>query len=134
MKDEALDAWGRARKSLLAAEKDLEIDPDSTASRAYYAAFHAVTALFALQDQSFSKHAGMLAAVHRDLVHTGRWSEDLGAAYSWLMKLRVAGDYGGMREHVSDSDAEKAIEAAMRILDSVHQAHPDLFPFPAEKP
>jgi HEPN domain-containing protein len=68
--------------------------------------------------------------VHRDLVHTGQWSEKLGEDYSWLMKLRAAGDYGGMREHVSEKDAQNSIAAARRILEAVRQARPDLFTDP----
>jgi uncharacterized protein (UPF0332 family) len=46
---------------------------DGAASRAYYAAFHAVTALFALDGRIFTKHAALEAAVHRDLVKAGKW-------------------------------------------------------------
>ena len=51
---------------------------DSAASRAYYAAFHAVTALFGLEGRTFAKHSALEAAVHRDLVKTGKWASDLG--------------------------------------------------------
>ena len=44
---------------------------DGAASRAYYAAFHAVTALFSLEGRIFTKHSAVEAAVHRDLVKAG---------------------------------------------------------------
>ena len=57
---------------------------DGAASRAYYAAFHAVTALFALDDRMFAKHSALEAAVHRDLVKAGRWPADLGRDFRFL--------------------------------------------------
>ena len=60
--------WERANRTLDSAMKLATSDPDSAASRAYYAAFHAVTALFALREKTFIKHSALRAAVHRDLV------------------------------------------------------------------
>lgn len=82
----ALDALRDAR--LLATNGGF----DSAASRAYYAAFHAVTALFALEGRTFTKHTGVEAAVHKDLVKAGRWSSDLGRDFSLCAELRGVGD------------------------------------------
>ena len=43
----ATDTWAKAIGALKAARLVVEVDADSSASRAYYAAFHAITALFA---------------------------------------------------------------------------------------
>ena len=85
MKEFAAGEWARAQRALESARRLAESDPDSAASRAYYAAFHAVTALFALRQQSFTKHSGLRSAVHRDLIRTGEWSTELGKAYDFLM-------------------------------------------------
>jgi uncharacterized protein (UPF0332 family) len=61
--------WERARRALATARRDLPADPDAAASRAYYAAFYAVSALFAAEGKSFRKHSAVETAVHRDLVH-----------------------------------------------------------------
>ena len=45
-----------ADRALQTAAMLVTTDPESAVSRAYYAAFHAVTALFALRGQSFIKH------------------------------------------------------------------------------
>jgi uncharacterized protein (UPF0332 family) len=118
--------WDRALRARKAAEQNLQIDPDTAASRAYYAAFYAASAHFALQDRTFDKHTALEAAVHRDLVHSGLWPQELGAAYSRLMQLRARGDYGGA-QHVSTKDAEQAVRFATEILRAVAQAHPDEF-------
>lgn len=67
MKEFAAAEWQRAQRTLVSAKQLAESDPDSAASRAYYAAFHALTAFFALRGRTFSKHAAIRAALHRDL-------------------------------------------------------------------
>jgi uncharacterized protein (UPF0332 family) len=133
MKEKALAFWERALKSLEVAEIGVEKYPDASASRAYYSAFYAVSALFALRGRSFSKHSAIESAVHAELIKTKEWPPELGEAFSFLRGLRQKGDYG-VADHVSVGNAQKALEEARRILEAVHQTHPDLFPFPSEKP
>jgi uncharacterized protein (UPF0332 family) len=105
----------------------VESDPDASASRAYYAAFYAVSALFAFQEQSFKKHTALERAVHRDLVKPGLWPVEAGAAFSWLANARHTGDYGG-REHVLPADAKVAVERASLVLETVRTTAPDRLP------
>ena len=99
--DYAQTEWNRAVDTLRDAHLLLANGRfDSAASRAYYAAFHAVTALFALEGRNLVKHSALAAAVHRDLVKAGRWSTDLGQDFSFCGELRGVGDYGDRRAHV----------------------------------
>ena len=77
--DYARTEWDRALEAFQAATLLLAHQAfDSAASRAYYAVFHAASALFALEGRTLTKHSALEAAVHRDLVKEGRWSADLG--------------------------------------------------------
>jgi uncharacterized protein (UPF0332 family) len=125
MKEFAASEWERARGALASANLVIEVDPNSAASRAYYAAFHAVSALLALRGQSFSKHSAVRAAVHRDLVHAEGWPADFAQDYDFLLDLRSTGDYGGT-EPVSREDARAAVDTAQRILGAVKEAVPEL--------
>ena len=125
MKDYAVELWHRADTALDTAHRNLQIDPDAAASRAYYASFYAVSALFALEGKTFKRHSTVEGAVHRDLVKEGLWAADLGTDYRELRRLRATGDYGGF-EHVEVRDAEDMIARAHRILEAVRQAHPEL--------
>ena len=78
MNEYARTLWVRAKETLRTAEHDLSVSFDAAASRAYYAGFHAVCALFALEGKQFSKHTAVRGAVHRELVRTGRWSVERG--------------------------------------------------------
>jgi uncharacterized protein (UPF0332 family) len=110
--------WERAEAALEGARILVSIDPDGSASRAYYAAFNAVSAFFAKRDVTFVKHKAVETAVHRDLVLAGLWPKTLGADYSFLHRLRNSGDYGG-ESNVSQTNAEMAVAAAERILDGL---------------
>ncbi|MEW6202819.1 MAG: HEPN domain-containing protein [bacterium] len=121
------DFWFRSVKSIRAALLNLDIDPDVAANRAYYSAFYAVSALFAVEGQYFKTHAGVQSAVHQQLVKTGRITEELGKEYDILLKLRGKADYG-IDKHATLEEATMAIKAARRILRTIHDAHPDIFP------
>ena len=105
----------RAQDSLASALKLVQTDPNSSASRAYYAMFHALLAVFASRGMSFRKHREVRAALHRELVHTGLVSEDLGHDYNEVMDLRELGDYGGVAG-VSQDDADRAAAKASRFV------------------
>jgi len=131
MNRETADLWDRAVKALATARRDLPHDPDAAASRAYYAAFYAVSAWLASRGESYSKHSAVEAAVHRDLVKPGTWPVERGADYSFLRALRMEGDYGGSM-HVDPDRAAEAIPAAQGILDAVSMLRPvDLVTGPA---
>lgn len=129
MTEEVRGFWHRALRALDSARILKATDPDGSVSRAYYAAFYAVSALFAAQGKTFSKHSALEAAVHRDLVKQGRWSKQLGCDYSALVGFRTTGDYGVL-EHVSEADAEEALLAAGRIVRAVHNEHLKDLPSP----
>ena len=111
----AQDLWRRAVKALSVARATLSMDPDAAASRAYYAAFYAVSAMFALEEKWFKRHMAVESAVHRDLVQAGKWPPEVGQAYSRLLERRATGDYG-VEKHVSAESASDSIAWAERML------------------
>jgi len=91
---------------------------DFAASRAYYGVFYAATSLLLQEGMEFSKHGGIISAVHQRFVKTGKLNKEDGKDINWLFELRTIGDYGGL-EHVSKQDAEMAIRAARRIISAI---------------
>lgn len=120
MKEFAAAEWQRALRTLASGRQLLHTDPDSAASRAYYAAFHSLTALFTLRGQTFSKHSALRGALHRELISTGKWTVELGQAYDFLMDMRETGDYGGLTA-VSQSDAQMSLAKAQAIIEAVRR-------------
>lgn len=91
--DEVAANLARADASLQAARQLIASGfPDFGASRAYYAAFYAATALVLSEGSSFSKHSGVIAFIHPCFVKTGRLGTEQGKALSWLFELRGVGD------------------------------------------
>ena len=124
MNADVLAHWRHADRFLASASALVEIgDPDSAASRAYYAAFHAVSALFAHEGQMFRKHEAVESAVHRDLVRAGRVPITFGEDYADLRQLRMRGDYAAGLP-VDEAAARAGIERARRIVDSVRALLP----------
>lgn len=77
MTQEAADLWAHALQAFQTSRREAVTDPDTAASRAYYAAFYAVSAMFILEGKTFSRHSALEIAVHRDLVNAGRWPTEL---------------------------------------------------------
>ena len=91
---------------------------DFAASRAYYAAFYAATAILLREELEFSKHSAVIASIHQRFVKTGRLDKKYGKDLNWLFELRGVGDYGAT-VHVSQQDAEKAIRAAEGFVQAI---------------
>lgn len=106
----------RAEKSIQAAtELAASGFYDFAASRAYYAAFYAATAVLLDEGLEFSRHSGVIASIHQRLVKTGKLDKEQGKELNWLFELRNVGDYG-VTIHVSQQDAERAIRVAENFL------------------
>ncbi len=122
MKQYAQSEWAKAHDCLRAAEAILDIDPDSAASRCYYAAFHALSAVLALRGLSFTKHAAIRAALHRDLIRPGLVPEQLGRCYDLLIELRETGDYGGMAR-VHSEDASESLRMSQQFVQALQSLY-----------
>lgn len=120
---QAVAAWmGMAAEALASAHADLAAGrPRSTVNRAYYAAFYAVSAVLLSRGQHFVKHAGVQAALHRDLILPGLLAPEHGTAYDAMFKLRLIADYTVTEISADDAartlaEAEAIIAEARRLL------------------
>jgi len=106
----------RAQTSINAAKDMIEKEYyDIAASRAYYAAFYAASALLLKEDIDTSKHSGVIASIHRLFVKEGKLDREQGRNLQWLFDLRGVGDYG-VSEHVSAGEAYKSVKVAEDFL------------------
>jgi len=92
---EILEAMLRkAGERLASARRDLEAGYyGDSASRAYYAAFHSVSAVLALHGRTFSSHAQTLGAFNREFVKTGLFPADSFRKLQRLLDDRHVADY-----------------------------------------
>lgn len=127
MSPEVLDWWTRALTSLATARRLVDADRGRLRVTSLLLRLLRRFRFVRRSRAQLSKHREVEIAVHRDLVKTGKWREDVGAAFSWLSSLRQTGDYGGTL-HVSTDEAREAVARAQLVLDAVHGASPEPLP------
>ena len=91
---------------------------DVSASRAYYAAFYAASALLLNEGMDTSKHSGVIALIHQNFVKKGKLNKEQGKNLNWLFELRSVGDYG-VSLHVTQQDAQRAVDIAEDFFEAV---------------
>jgi uncharacterized protein (UPF0332 family) len=108
-----------AAEKLRAARVLLDADaPGDAASRAYYAAFHAVSAALLSIEQTYSSHGQVLGAFNRYFVHAGHVPRDFTTVLTRLYEDRQAGDYD-FAASVGTEDASQDIADAERVVTAV---------------
>jgi uncharacterized protein (UPF0332 family) len=118
--DEILVNLARANSSLQAAQVLFKAELfDDSASRSYYAVFHAASALLLSRNLSFNSHTGVLRAINLQFIKTGELPPQLGKEISWLAELRQIGDYGELN-HVTPEAAKLAIDRAESFFNQVN--------------
>jgi uncharacterized protein (UPF0332 family) len=88
------------------------------ASRAYYAAFHAVSAVLLARGQAYSSHAQVLGAFNKDFVHAGSFPREFTAVLARLFEDRQTGDYDPTTR-LEEADGRRDVADAQRIVDAI---------------
>ena len=87
----------------------------SSVNRSYYAVFHALRALTALDRFDSSKHSGVIAFVNRNYVKKGVFDRNLSKIIDTTFRLREKADYEDFFV-VSLQMAEEQLEKAEHLL------------------
>ena len=109
----------KAGSFLSDAEETLKLGMyENAANRSYYAIFHTIRALLALDEKDFSKHSGVISYFQLTYIKTGilpdRLSKILKSAYS----LRTESDYQDYFE-ISDEDVALQVSEARYFFETV---------------
>lgn len=89
--------WSKADASMLSARREFEAGAlEFAVNRLYYAVFYAVSAALLDRQLSFSKHSGVRAAFHREIIKNGLLDVKWGKLYDQLFEDRQEGDYMAM--------------------------------------
>ncbi|MCQ4638625.1 HEPN domain-containing protein [Anaerovorax odorimutans] len=86
-----------------------------SANRSYYAIFHAMSALFALDGRGFKKHSGVLANFNKDYIKTGLLEVEYAQIAKEAFSLRTQSDYGEFYV-VSKQEVKEQHENAERFV------------------
>jgi uncharacterized protein (UPF0332 family) len=105
----------KAQQKLVVAKVNLDQgftgDAGDASSRAYYAAFHAVTALLATKGRSFSTHGAAIGAFNQEFVKTQVFPREVASHLHRLFENRQLADYD-WRSTITTAEAEKDVVAA----------------------
>ncbi len=88
------------------------------ASRAYYAAFHAVSALHLAAGNSFSSHAQVIGRFNKDFVRSGLFAARFTRILTRLFEDRQLGDYEAAAE-IGPTQAAQDVADAQALVDAI---------------
>lgn len=90
----------------------------SSINRSYYAIFHALRAVTAMDGFDSSKHSGVIAYFNKNYVKEGIFDKEISKLIDTSFRLREKADYQDFFV-VSKSQSEEQIEKAKRIIDLI---------------
>ena len=103
----------RSAKILAQAE-----DYKGAANRSYYAIFHAMRSVLALEKIDFSKHSGVSAYFRKEYIKTGVFDIELSDIISSAFDVRSNSDYDDFYV-ISKEEVEEQIANAIKFCDCV---------------
>lgn len=89
-------------------------------NRVYYAMFYAASALALHEGQSFRKHAGLIAYIHKEWVATGRLEKQHGRALQRAFENRSEGDYQDILRSTAE-DIDQGLADVIAFLQAVRK-------------
>lgn len=87
-------------------------------NRAYYAIFHAISAIHALDGRAYKRHKDALANFNKDYIRTGIFSKTFGRKIVEAEEIRHASDYDDFYI-ATEVEAEELIETASELLEQI---------------
>ncbi len=113
---------------LARAKEDLETAADNLANgrfrasvnRSYYAVFHALRAVTALDRFDSGKHSGIIAYFNYNYVRTGIFDKEISKRIDSAFRLREKADYDDFFL-VEKADAALQLEKAVSVVQAVEQ-------------
>ncbi len=109
----------QARQCIKSAKALVEIDDyKGAANRSYYAVFHAMRSVLALEGKDFSKHSGVSAYFRKEYIKTGIFDVELSGIISMAFEIRSNSDYDDFYV-ISLEEVSEQIENAIKFCDAV---------------
>lgn len=120
-KDLARHRLQTAREDLKAAKILLESGEYRGANnRAYYAIFHAINAVHALNGNSYKRHKDAIANFNKEYVKTGIFPREIGRKIGEAEEIRHASDYDDFYI-ASREESERQVNVAGEFINLVEQ-------------
>lgn len=111
----------QAKENLIEAEALYNINSYKGASnRAYYAIFHAIKSILALEEVDFKKHSSVIAYFNKEYISKEIFSRELGKKISEARFYREKSDYVDFYI-ITKEECESQIETARETIKSIEE-------------
>lgn len=111
----------QAKENLIEAEALYNINRYKGASnRAYYAIFHAIKSILALEEVDFKKHSSVIAYFNKEYISKEIFSRELGKKISEARFYREKSDYVDFYI-ITKEECESQIETARETIKSIEE-------------
>lgn len=95
-------------------------DYKGAANRSYYAIFHAMRSVLALEKKDFSKHSGISAYFRKEYIKTGIFDVELSDIITEAFEVRSDSDYDDYYQ-ISKADVQEQINNAEKFSNIIEQ-------------
>ena len=93
-KDLSKHRFNQAKRSLASAKLLMNAgDCEGAANRTYYAVFHGMRSILALDEKDFSKHSGVISYFRREYIKSGIFSVEASVIIGEAFEIRSDSDY-----------------------------------------
>lgn len=111
--------YGQAQQCIKSARVLVQIeDYKGAANRSYYAIFHAMRSVLALENKDFSKHSGVSAYFRKEYIKTEIFEVELSDIISSAFDVRSNSDYDDFYV-ISKEEVEEQIANAIKFCEAV---------------
>lgn len=93
-------------------------DNRGTINRAYYAVFHAIRSILALEGKDFAKHSAVISYFRKNYIKTGIFPVSLSDTIGELFNSRSNSDYNDIWEF-SDEETKELLDEANLFVNEV---------------
>jgi uncharacterized protein (UPF0332 family) len=109
----------KAEEKLITAEIDLKNERyDDSISRAYYAVFHAISAILLSKGLHYSTHSQVIGNFNKEFVKTKIFPKSYTKIIQRLFEERQIGDYD-FESKITKNEAEQNFNDTSKIIDAV---------------
>lgn len=110
-----------AKSDWIVAKKMLDMEEYRAANnRAYYAIFHAISAILALDEKAYKKHKDAIGNFNKEYVKAGIFPKTIGKRISQAEEIRHASDYDDFYIATREKSQEQ-IETAEELIKLVEE-------------
>lgn len=115
-KDLSKHRFEQAKRSLASAKLLIEnADFEGAANRTYYAVFHALRSVLALDEKDFSKHAGVISYFRREYIKSGIFPVEASIIIGDAFDIRSDSDYDDYYE-VTEEEIRHLVASTEKLL------------------